>query len=182
MNTTAKLKIALTPLLIQSPKIGRTFWTPCCTSSDCSRVLISMLWIICSRRSLARGDRYSLPSQLLTYSFTLFDREVAWRLMAGTTAATTPVSVPITNRIVTITDNTRFFRRHLCWKKLTIGAKIYATTKLIKNGSNTPLKRRINRYNATNTTIVTTLRIIVARLMLSVLYSVGWVAILLFHL
>ena len=39
-----------------------------------------------------------------------------------------------------------------------MGANIYATTKLIRKGSSTPLKRRINTYSATNTSTVMMLR------------------------
>ena len=41
-----------------------------------------------------------------------------------------------------------------------MGAKIYATTKLIKNGRSTLLNRRVSKYSATRTSVVTILCII----------------------
>ena len=84
----------------------------------------------------------------------LCDRAVACLLMAGTTAATTPEIAPEISSSVTRIDRSRFLSRQVSWKNLTIGASIYATTKLIKKGNNTPLSRRIRIYNTAKTSTV----------------------------
>ena len=88
----------------------------------------------------------------------LCDRELACLLIAGTTAATTPEIIPEISSKVTRIDRSRFFSRQVSWKNLTIGANIYATTKLIRKGNNTPLSRRIRIYNTAKTSTVMILR------------------------
>ena len=61
-------------------------------------------------------------------------------LIAGTTAATTPEIMPEISSKVTRIDRSRFFSRQVSWKNFTIGANIYATTKLIRKGNNTPIE------------------------------------------
>ena len=46
---------------------------------------------------------------------------------------------------------------------------MYATTKLMRNGNSTPLRRRTNKYSATRTAMVITLRIMVSLLKTEVL-------------